>query len=82
MSHALISQDQFMTLLTKYVKADEVRAQDVLFGSGLNISSIAFAEFIMDLEESFDMDIDMEQLDNSIVTAGQLHERIETAATA
>lgn len=48
----------------------------VLFGAGLNLSSIGFTEFILELEEINDINIDIDDLDNSIRTVGQLWERL------
>jgi Phosphopantetheine attachment site. len=48
----------------------------ILFGSGINISSIAFTEFIMELEETYDLDIDLDALDESVKTVGQLYARL------
>jgi acyl carrier protein len=66
----------FAVLLAKYAKADAVFDGDVLFRSGLDLSSIGFTEFIMELEEETGLDIDLDSLDASIVTAGQLYARI------
>ena len=66
----------FATALSAYTKAGTVSQDDVLFGSGLNLSSIGFTEFIMTLEEEQGIDIDVDQLDASIRTAGQLYARI------
>ena len=55
---------------------DAVKDEMVLFGSGLNLSSIAFTEFILELEEVNDINIDIDDLDNSIRTVGQLRERL------
>jgi acyl carrier protein len=58
------------------VKVQAVASNDVLFGSGINISSIVFAEFIMELEEKTGLDIDIDDLDSSIRTAGDLYDRL------
>lgn len=68
----MIVETEFLELLAKHARSDTVHLDDVLFGSGLNLSSIRFTEFIMDLEEAHDTDIDVDALDNSITTAGQL----------
>ncbi|MCP5072650.1 MAG: acyl carrier protein [Rhodobacteraceae bacterium] len=59
-------------LLAVRAKAQTLSRDDILFGDGLNISSIAFTEFVMVVEEEFDIDIDMDDLDASIRTVGQL----------
>lgn len=66
----------FSTTLAEFVKVSDVKPSDVLFRNGLNIPSIVFTEFIMEIEEQTGMDIDLRTLDESIVTAGQLYERI------
>jgi acyl carrier protein len=66
----------FSKTLAAYTKAGQVSQDDVLFGSGLNLSSIGFTEFIMTLEEEQGIDVDVDQLDASIRTAGQLYARI------
>ena len=53
----------------------------ILFGAGLNLSSIRFTEFIMTLEEDLGIDIDIDDLDAKIQTAGQLYARLFPAAT-
>lgn len=72
----MVSEDEFFKVMASYVKVAQVGAQDVLFGAGLDISSIAFAEFIMDIEEMSGEDIDIDSLDNTIITAGQLYRHI------
>ena len=75
----MIDRSAFDNLLCKYAKVQAVAPDDILFGSGINISSIAFAEFIMELEEETGIDIDIDDLDNSIRTTGQLYERLNAA---
>jgi acyl carrier protein len=77
----MVSEDEFFKILASYVKVGQVGPDDVLFGSGLDISSIAFAEFIMDIEEMSGEDIDIDRLDNAIVTAGQLYRHIARIAS-
>jgi acyl carrier protein len=72
----MIELRRFAELLSRYAKKDSIATDDVLFGSGLDLSSIGFTEFIMELEEEYGLDIDVDDLDASIRTAGQLHERI------
>ena len=72
----MLPKPAFMELLARYARADEVTDGSVLFGGGLNISSIRFTEFIMELEEETGEDIDIDDLDASIRTAGQLYARL------
>lgn len=72
----MIEWSRFAALLSRYAKKAPIAPGDVLFGAGLDLSSIGFTEFVMELEEEYDLDIDVDDLDASIRTAGQLHERI------
>lgn len=74
-----IARDLFDSLLCKYAKAQAIADDDVLFGGGLDLSSIGFTEFIMELEEATGRDIDLDDLDASIRTAGQLYARLSAA---
>ncbi|MEQ6202773.1 phosphopantetheine-binding protein [Sulfitobacter sp. HNIBRBA2951] len=71
----------FCEILSRYTKVDVAR-DSVLFGDGLNLSSIRFAEFILDLEETCDLDIDIDELDASIKTAGQLYDQLRVTGAA
>ena len=73
---------QFSLILTPFSNAKRIEQDDVLFGSGLDLSSIRFTEFIMTLEEELAIDIDVDDLDGSIVTAGQLYHRIISQTSA
>ena len=72
----MIDQNSFLALLAKHSKTDSVSVKDTLFGGGLDLSSIAFLEFIMELEEVHNIDIDIDNLDASIKTAEQLFARL------
>lgn len=67
---------EFSTLLARFTKAGNPVPSDVLFGDGLNLSSIGFTEFIMEYEEVTGADVDIDDLDASIRTAGQLFYRL------
>ncbi|MBP9185011.1 MAG: acyl carrier protein [Fuscovulum sp.] len=66
----------FSAILAQFARTDNVKPDDVLFGAGLDLASVAFLEFILELETVTGRDIDVETLDASIITAGQLHERL------
>ncbi len=66
----MMDPQHFVALLAKYTKVDKVGMQDVLFGSGLNLSSIGFTEFIMKRGRDYDATIDFGDLDASISPAG------------
>ncbi|QYK43027.1 MAG: acyl carrier protein [Paracoccaceae bacterium] len=72
----MLPLDQFLRLLARHARRSEVRADDALFDGGIDLSSLRFTEFIMDLEETCGIDIDVDTLDAGIVTAGQLHARL------
>lgn len=72
----MVQADTFLRLLRKFAKSDAAGMDDRLFGDGLDMSSIAFTEMIMDLEDECDIDIDIDDLDASIKTAGDLFERL------
>ncbi len=73
---ARIDETLFLRLLRKHAKTADAAMKDVLFGGGLNISSIRFTEFIMELEEDCDLEIDIDDLDACIRTVQQLYSRI------
>jgi len=72
----MIDRSIFETLLAKFAKVQAVAADDILFGGGIDLSSIGFTEFIMELEEVCDLDIDIDDLDESVKTVGQLYDRL------
>jgi acyl carrier protein len=76
----MMDWDQFSTLLAKYAKVPAVTSADVLFRTGLDMASIAFTEFVMELEEITGLDIDLDSLDASIETVGQLYNRLSGKA--
>lgn len=66
----------YETLLAKHAKVQAVVSDDILFGAGIDISSIGFTEFIMELEEVCSLDIDIDDLDESVRSVGQLYDRL------
>ena len=70
------SWTDFIILLSRHARGEAVEPGSLLFGEGLALSSINFLDFILDLEESYSLDIDVESLDASVRTAGQLYDRI------
>ena len=66
----------FAAILAQFARRDSISPEDILFGAGLDLASVAFLEFILELETVTGRDIDVETLDASIITAGQLHERL------
>lgn len=74
----MLEWSMFDRLLGKHARKAGIERGDILFGSGLDMASISFAEFIMDVEEETGADIDLDSLDASIKTAGQLFDRLST----
>jgi len=74
----MIDRQQFEFLFCKFAKVPAVSDNDVIFGGGINLSSIGFTEFIMELEEVIGRDIDIDDLDASVRTVGQLYARLNT----
>ncbi len=68
--------EEFAALLANFARASNVKADDVLFGSGLDIASIAFLEFIMELEDRLNREIDVDSLDGGVKTVRQLYDRL------
>jgi acyl carrier protein len=64
--------DSFLEILRRFVKVSNLTREDVLFGDGLALSSIAFAEFIMQLEEDFDVEVDLGRSRSSLRTVGDM----------
>jgi acyl carrier protein len=75
-----VNTAEFYGLLAKAAKTESITSEAILFGSGHDLSSIAFLEFILELEERAGLDIDVDELDASIITAGQLYARIFPSA--
>jgi acyl carrier protein len=75
----MIARDIFDSLLGKYTRVQTPADGDMLFGGGLDLSSIGFTEFILELEETTGLDIDIDNLDASIQTVGQLYARLKAA---
>ena len=78
----MTTEDRILAILKRWVKRDDVPRDILIFRDGLNMSSIAFTEFIMEVEEEFDADIDADSLDESIKTVGQLLARLESMVSA
>ena len=67
---------KFAAIMAGFARVDKVGPEDVLFGGGLDLPSVAFLEFILELEAVLGRDIDVDKLDAGIRTAGQLHARL------
>lgn len=72
---------EFAAIFVRHARAEAglvggVSPGTILFGDGLNLSSVAFLESILEIEEETGQEIDMEGLDPGIRTAGQLFTRL------
>ena len=64
-------------LLSKYAKKDgPVAPEDRIFGDGLNMTSISFTEFVLDVEDQFGGEDLADDLGAGIKTAGELVDRL------
>jgi acyl carrier protein len=77
----VVDWTQFSQILARHARAETrldggVTPQTVLFGAGLDLSSVAFLESILEMEEDCGLEIDVESLDATIRTAGQLFRRL------
>lgn len=70
------TEQRFLALLAKHARRPSVSMNDIIFRGGLDMSSIRFTEFILDLEDTLAIEIDVESLDASIKTVGQLFQRV------
>lgn len=78
----MIPKQKFFESMAKWARVGTVSENDNIFRDGLDMSSIAFTEFIMEIEEEIGTDIDPDRLDASIRTVGQLYHRIAEIAEA
>jgi len=78
----MIDKGQFHPMLAKRARVATVADDDILFRDGLDMGSLAFTEFIMEVEEETGIDIDPDRLDPSIKTVGQLYDVIARMAAA
>lgn len=76
----MIDKDAFFDLLARRARKPSVSENDVLFRTGLNLGSLMFAEFLMEIEDEYNLDIEISDLDASIVTVGQLYAKIDEIA--
>ena len=70
----MIDKPRFHGMLAKRARVETVKDDDILFRDGLDMGSLAFTEFIMEIEEETGLDIDPDELDSSIRTVGQLYD--------
>jgi acyl carrier protein len=66
--------DRLKDLIASHCKADAVLEDDPLFDTGLAMSSIAFTELVMQIEEETGVDIDLDLIDHRTVTVGRFFE--------
>lgn len=73
----MANREKILQLLSQYAEAPSIKMDDMLFGSGLNLSSISFTEFVVDFEDLFDIDVNMERLGADVKSVGQFVEVLE-----
>ncbi|MAC76926.1 MAG: hypothetical protein CML66_02580 [Rhodobacteraceae bacterium] len=71
------TQDKILSLLAEHAGVETVKMSDKLFGGGINLSSVAYTEFVLAFEEQFGVELDMDGLDASIETVGQFVDVLE-----
>ena len=75
----MMDRTEFRTRLSKYVTPDAVSDEDVLFGDGLNMTSLNITEFVMELEDEMGVSIDIERVENDVKTVGELYDFVAKA---
>ncbi|CUK10382.1 phosphopantetheine-binding protein [Shimia thalassica] len=73
----MANREKILQLLSQYAEVPSIKMDDMLFGSGLNLSSISFTEFVVDFEDLFDIDVNMERLGADVKSVGQFVEVLE-----
>ncbi len=66
-----------MKLLEKPAKRTDISLDDEVVRNDLNLFSIAYTEFIMDVEEEFGVGIDLDQIDIPMMRVGAMFDRLE-----
>lgn len=69
-------------LIKRFSRADHVAEDMRVFGEGLDMESVAYAEFICEIEEDWDVELELEALGPVDQTVGQLTDRILTQIDA
>lgn len=62
--------DRILAILSSYAEGTTLSKDDRLFGTGLNLSSVSYTEFILEFEDTFDTEVALEGLDHSEMTVG------------
>ncbi|WP_428928104.1 acyl carrier protein [Marinibacterium sp. SX1] len=71
------TQDKILSLLAEHAGVEKVNPSDKLFGGGINLSSVAYTEFVLAFEEEFDVELDMDSMDTSVETVGQFIDMLQ-----
>lgn len=67
-------EDRILALLSSYAEAETLSKDDKLFGSGLNLSSVSYTEFVLEFEDMFDTEVELAGLDHTDMTVGRFIE--------
>lgn len=70
--------DRILELLATHAKVETVQPTDKLFSGGINLSSVSYTEFVLEFEDTFDVEVDMESLDGSVETVAQFIDVLKT----
>lgn len=71
------TQDKILNLLAEHAGVETVKPTDKLFGGGINLSSVAYTEFVLAFEEEFGVELDMDSMDASVETVGQFVDMLQ-----
>jgi acyl carrier protein len=74
-------EEQVISLLAKKVPANISVTPDTLIVGGLGLDSVAILDFIMDLEDRFDVSIPLDRV-AEVQTVAELSQAIESLKTA
>lgn len=65
-----------VALIQKFTKASNVDEGMRVFGEGLDMESVAYAEFICEVEDEWDVELELDKLGPIDQTVGQLTDHI------
>lgn len=71
------NQDKILSMLAEHAGVENMTMNDKLFGGGIDLSSVAYTEFVLAFEDEFNTEIEMDSLDESIETVGQFIQVLE-----
>jgi acyl carrier protein len=63
-------------MIQRFSKSDNISEDMRVFGEGLDMESVAYAEFICEVEDEWDVELELDELGPVDQTVGQLTDRI------